>query len=182
MKTLVLFSSPNRTGNTGTLLDGFLKGCSGEIEIVNIYGMDVKPCIDCKFCQGNKRCVFEDLNELYEKVESCDAIVIASPIYFTSFPAPLKTVFDRFQVYWSRKYIHKDTSPFKRKKGILIMTSGLKGIPAFSHCEAMMKQFFSLTNAEAAQPLYADGTDNHAVKDNEEIINNATARGREFCG
>lgn len=183
MKTLVLFSSPNRKGNTGILIDNFLKGCQGDVEIINVFGLKVKPCNDCRFCGLNKRCVnSDDMDELYEKVENCDAVVIASPLYFTSFPAPLKTVIDRFQVYWSRKYIHKDSTPFKRKKGILVMTSGLKGIPAFSHCEAMMKQFFSLVNAEAVQPLYADGTDKDPVKDDADILNIATARGREFCG
>jgi multimeric flavodoxin WrbA len=183
VKTLVLFSSPNRKGNTGILLDNFLKGCQGDVEIINVFGLKVKPCNDCRFCGLNKRCVnSDDMDELYEKVENCDAVVIASPLYFTSFPAPLKTVIDRFQVYWSRKYIHKDSTPFKRKKGILVMTSGLKGIPAFSHCEAMMKQFFSLVNAEAAQPLYADGTDKDPVKDDADILNIATERGREFCG
>ena len=68
MKTLVLFSSPDRKGNTGTLLDSFLKGCSGEVEIINVYGLAVKPCTDCKFCWKNKRCVFDDdMNELYLK-------------------------------------------------------------------------------------------------------------------
>ena len=182
MKILVLFSAPIKNGNTGILLDNFLKGCEGETEIVNVYGLKVKPCIDCKFCWENKRCAInDDMNELYVKMENCDAIVIASPMFFTSFPAPLKTVIDRFQVYWSRKYIHKDQTPFKRKKGILVMTSGLKGISAFSHCEAMMRQFFSLVNAEAAQPLYADGTDEKPVKDNKDILNDAIMRGREFC-
>lgn len=182
MKTLVLFSSPDRNGNTGVLLDSFLKDCKGETEVVNVFGLNVKPCTDCKFCASNKRCVFDDLNELYEKAEKCDAIVVASPMYFTSFPAPLKTVIDRFQVYWSRKFIHRDQSPFKRKKGILLMTAGLKGREAFSHCEAMMKQFFSLTNAEAAEPLYADGTDAVKVKYDQEMLKNAAERGRQFCG
>jgi multimeric flavodoxin WrbA len=181
VKTLVLFSSPDRNGNTGLLLDSFLKECGGEAEVVNVFGLKVKPCIDCKFCAEHRKCVFDDLNELYEKAENCDAIIVASPLYFTSFPAPLKTVIDRFQVYWSRKFIHRDASPFKRKKGILIMTSGLKGREAFSHCEAMMKQFFSLANAEVSEPLYADGTDEKRVKDDNETIYNAAERGRTFC-
>ena len=78
MKTLVLFSSPNRTGNTGILLDNFLKGCAGEVEMINVFGLKVKPCNDCRFCWINKKCVNnDDMNELYEKVENCDAVVIA---------------------------------------------------------------------------------------------------------
>ncbi|MHC1721368.1 MAG: flavodoxin family protein [Clostridiaceae bacterium] len=182
MKTIVLFSSPDRNGNTGTLLDSFLKNCSSEVEIINIYSLKINPCIDCKFCQKNRKCVFaDDMNAIYEKIESCDALIIASPMYFTSFPAPLKMVIDRFQVYWSRKFILKEESPFKRKKAILIMSSGLRGIPAFSHCEAMMKQFFSLINAEAYQPLYAEETDRNPVRSDENQKILAIKRGEEFC-
>jgi len=182
VKTIALFSSPDRNGNTGTLLDSFLKNCSSEVEIINVYSLNIKPCIDCKFCRKNRKCVFtDDMNMLYEKIENCDALIIASPMYFTSFPAPLKMVIDRFQVYWSRKFILKEESPFKRKKAILIMSSGLKGIPSFSHCEAMMKQFFSLVNAEAFVPLFAEGTDDNPVKSDENLKNHATKRGEDFC-
>lgn len=183
MKTLVLFSSPDKTGNTWTLLNSFLNNCNDETEIINVFDLKINPCIDCGFCQKNGKCFFsDDMNEIYRKVENCDALIIASPMHFTSFPSPLKMFIDRFQVYWSKKFILKEDNPFKRKKAILIMTSGLKGIQAFSHCEAMMKQFFSLVNAEPFPPLYADGTDIQPVKENEALIKEAADRGKEFFG
>jgi multimeric flavodoxin WrbA len=183
LKTVVLFSSPNRRGNTGVLLDNFLKECQGEVEIINVFDLKVKPCIDCRYCYKTGKCIIrDDMDAVYEKIENCDALIIASPMHFTSFPGPLKLVIDRFQAYWSRKFILKDQNSIKRKMGVLIMTSGLKDEAAFSHAEAMMKQFFSIVNAEFFLKIYGLDTDKHPVKDNEELKKYAVQKGKDLCG
>lgn len=181
MKTVVLFSSPNRKGNTSILLDNFLKEYKGEVEILNVYDLNIEPCIDCRYCYNTGKCKLkDDMIRIYEKIDICDVVVIASPMYFTSFPAPLKMVIDRFQAYWSRKFIIKEQTPLKRKRGVLLMSSGLKGEFAFSHCEAIIKQFFSLINAEFFSKVYAEATDKNPVKDNENIKRIAVQKGIEL--
>lgn len=182
MKTVVLFSSPNRKGNTGILLESFLEKCVEEVDIINVFDLDIKPCIDCKYCYKTGKCFINDgMNEIYEKIENCDVVIIAAPIHFTSFPGPLKLIIDRFQAYWSRKFILKDKHSISRKKGVLLMTSGLMEEDTFSHCEAMIKQFFSLVNAEFFSKVYAVDTDKNPVKNNEQIKNLAVQKGIELC-
>jgi len=181
MNTVVLFSSPNKNGNTGILLKSFLDSNTDEVNMIFVFDLEVKPCIDCKYCYKTGKCfIDDDMNEIYKKIESCDVLIIAAPVNFTSFPAPLKLVIDRFQAYWSRKFILKDMQQIKRKKGVLLMTSGMKEEDTFSHCEAMTKQFFSLVNAEFSSKIYAMDTDNYPVKSNENIKNLAICKGKEL--
>ncbi|MGE5628842.1 MAG: flavodoxin family protein [Solirubrobacterales bacterium] len=182
MKIVVLFSSPNPDGNTGILLKSFLMHCKEEVNYINVYTLNVKPCTDCRACYKTGICIInDDMNELYNLVENCDAVIIASPMYFTSLPGPLKLVIDRFQAYWSRKFIIKDHEPLKRKRGVLLMTSGVKSDLGFSSCEAIAKQFFSLINADFNFKIYGEETDKYPIKSNEAILKTSEEKGREFC-
>lgn len=182
MKIVVLFSSPNPNGNTGKLLSCFLKHCEGEVNLINVNTLSVKPCTDCKACYKTGMCyINDDMSELYHVVEDSDAVILASPMYFTSFPGPLKLVIDRFQAYWSRKFIIKDNKPLKRKLGVLLMTSGVKSDFGFTYCEAISKQFFSLINADFKFKVYGEESDKYPIENNEEIIKAAEEKGMEFC-
>lgn len=182
MKISVLFSSPNNNGNTKILLDSFLQHCSADIELINVYKLRINPCIDCKGCYKTGKCVIsDDMEQIYDAIDNSDAVIVASPMYFTTLPGPLKLVIDRYQAYWSRRFILKDKAKGKRKKGVLLMTSGLKGEKEFSHSEAIMKQFFSLINAEFFLSIYAEETDKYPVKSNENIKSSASEKGRELC-
>lgn len=182
MKTVVLLSSPKRSGNTEFLLENFLKECKEQTEVINVYNLKVNPCTDCKGCINTGRCVInDDMNKIYETIDNCNKIIIASPVYFTSFPAPLKVVIDRFQPYWSRKFVIKEKALEYKKKAALLLTCGAKEENSFIHCEAVMKQFFSLINAEFISKIYVDGTDNYPIDKNHQIIKYAVEKGREFC-
>ena len=60
--------------------------------------MDIKPCDACKVCrQGNNECIIDDdMQELYPKLRSTDALVIAGPIYYFTVSAQTKLFMDRW--------------------------------------------------------------------------------------
>ncbi|NMM62764.1 flavodoxin family protein [Clostridium sp. P21] len=182
MRTLVFIASPHKNGNTAILLKHFLEGVSGEIEIINVYNINVKPCTDCKYCYNHKECVLkDDMTDIYKKIESSDNIVIASPVYFSFVPAPLKVVIDRLQVNWSGKFIRRDFSQNLNKKvGILIMTAGSNTKNVFEPIEYALKQFFSVTGSEFSYKIYAVNTDNVPIEKNEEIKKKAFEIGKNI--
>lgn len=171
LKTLAFIASPHKNGNTAILLNNFLKGVSGEIEIVDVYNTDVKPCVDCKYCYSHNQCILkDDMTSIYEKIENSDNIVVASPVYFSFVPAPLKAIIDRLQVNWSGKFIRKDFMNGSRKKvGVLIMTAGSNMENVFQPIEYAMKQFFSVTGSEFLYKIYAINTDKMPIDTNEKI-------------
>lgn len=60
--------------------------------------MNIHPCLGC-FGGGknpNKPCIQEDdMLQIYPAYEEADIVVLASPMYYWSITAQLKTVFDR---------------------------------------------------------------------------------------
>lgn len=183
LKTLVFIASPHKNGNTAVLLESFLKGISGYIEIINVFDKNIKPCIDCKYCHNHKECVLkDDMVDIYKKIEESDNIVVASPVYFSFVPAPLKTIIDRLQVNWSGKFIRKDFLVGSKKKvGVLIMTAGSNVENVFKPIEYAMKQFFIITGAEFSHKIYALNTDKLPIEKNEEIKNRAFSIAKSIC-
>lgn len=99
MKILMINGSPHSNGNTDTALREmehiFEKEGMGT-EIVHVGNKDIRGCIACNSCGEKGRCVFDDLvNETAPKFESCDGLVIASPVYYASANATLIAFLDR---------------------------------------------------------------------------------------
>ncbi|WP_242861012.1 flavodoxin family protein [Clostridium scatologenes] len=182
LKTLAFIASPHKNGNTAVLLNHFLKGISGEVEIIDVYSINVKPCIDCKYCHEHNECALkDDMTDIYKKIENSDNIVIASPVYFSFVPAPLKAVIDRLQVNWSGKFIRNDFKiPLNKKVGVLIMTAGSNMENIFEPIEYAIKQFFSITGSEFSHRIYAINTDNVPIEKNEELKRKAFEIGKSI--
>ncbi len=98
MKALMINGSPNPDGCTYTALRevaGALEQNGIETEIFQIGRLPVRGCIDCGGCRNN-RCAFDDIaNKALSMVESCDALVIGSPVYYASPNGSLIALLDR---------------------------------------------------------------------------------------
>lgn len=105
MRILLLCGSPQRGGNSGTMADAFASGAKDAghtvVRFETAY-INVNSCIGCRSCWTNdRRCVLpaDDMDDIYAEFERCEAIAFASPVYWYSFTAQLKTVIDRFEPY-----------------------------------------------------------------------------------
>ena len=99
MKILILNGSPKSAGNTAIAIEEMRKVFAEEgveTEIVQVGNKDVRGCIACGRCGELGRCVFDDVvNEIAEKFEKADGLVVASPVYYASANATLIAVLDR---------------------------------------------------------------------------------------
>lgn len=99
MKVLILNGSPKSAGNTAIAIEEMRKVFAEEgveTEIVQVGSKDVRGCIACGRCGELGRCVFDDVvNEIAEKFEKADGLVVASPVYYASANATLIAVLDR---------------------------------------------------------------------------------------
>ena len=67
-----------------------------ETEIVQVGGKEVRGCIGCNTCQTRGKCIFNDmLNEVAEKFEQADGLIVASPVYYASANGTLIALLDR---------------------------------------------------------------------------------------
>ncbi len=99
MKALGIVGSPRKGGNTEILTAHCLKAIAEEgfeTELVSLAGLDIKGCNHCDYCRDHEGCSIEDdMQSVYEKMIACDALIVASPVYFSSATALVKGLLER---------------------------------------------------------------------------------------
>lgn len=99
MKVLIINGSPRTQGNTSIALremENVFREEGLEVETLQIGGEDIRGCVACGQCADIGKCVFDDIvNEVAEKFEKADGLVVASPVYFASANATLIALLDR---------------------------------------------------------------------------------------
>lgn len=130
MKTLIINGSPRKNGETVSLINKLTEQLSGEYKILNAYYTSISPCVDCRYCWSNDGCAINDeMAEIYDYIETCDNVVIASPIYFSQPTGKLLDVCSRFQTYFAAKHFRNKVPLPKAKKGAVILVGGGDGNP-----------------------------------------------------
>jgi len=126
MKTLILNGSPRQNGDTAALLSEFTKHLVGDVKIIS-HADRISPCYDCRMCKTFDGCMINDAMEtVYEFLEDCDNVVIASPVWFSSLSGPLLTMASRFQPFFCAKHFRgEDMQP--ERNGVVILVGGQKG-------------------------------------------------------
>jgi multimeric flavodoxin WrbA len=128
MKTLIINGSPRKKGDTVALLSELRKYLQGEITEISAYRNNIKPCIDCRCCWVEGKCVIkDDMKTIYDG--DYDNVIIASPIYMSGFPGPLVSLASRLQVYYAAKRFANKKIEVSSKKGVLILVGGGDGKP-----------------------------------------------------
>ena len=104
-KVLILSGSPRKGGNSDLLCDEFMRGAveSGhEVEKIRVQEKKIAYCTACYACRDTGVCAIkDDMAEIMQKMIDCDVLVLASPVYFYSIDAQLKTVIDRSVCRWT---------------------------------------------------------------------------------
>lgn len=165
-KVLAILGSPRKSGYTsrllGTLLREFPKGT--EIETVNIFELNPIPCNACGYCKACDGCSKKDLDVFMKKFESADVIIFATPVYNMSVPAPMKALLDRFQRYFEARLRRNMNSLIeKRRKAIIIVTSGGDGEVGYEVVKHQFLSLFPCLNIELKGTMLARNTDKCGV-------------------
>lgn len=97
---LILSSSPRRGGNSDTLCDEFMRGAIDEgnaVEKIFLGDKTIKYCTGCSTCSlHGKPCPQkDDMPEILDKMVAADIIMMATPVYFYTMSAQMKTLIDR---------------------------------------------------------------------------------------
>lgn len=96
---LIISSSPRRHGNSDLLCDMFAKGAEesgNNVEKIFLKDKEINYCTGCGVCNTTHRCVIkDDMAEILDEMVNADVIVLATPVYFYSMAAQMKTLIDR---------------------------------------------------------------------------------------
>ena len=99
MKVLLINGSPHKEGCTFTALSEIAKTLNKhniETEIFHIGAKPIAGCIACGKCRENGKCIYEDgVNEIGSRIDTFDAIVLRSPVYYAGPSGQLCSFCDR---------------------------------------------------------------------------------------
>ncbi|MBP3761936.1 MAG: flavodoxin family protein [Ruminococcus sp.] len=99
MKVIIINGSPRHDGNTSLAVNEIVKIFNEqeiETEVCQIGGKNIRGCIACNKCAEIGKCVFSDeVNEIAEKFEKADGLIVASPVYYASANGTIISFLDR---------------------------------------------------------------------------------------
>lgn len=107
-KIVILKASPRKNGNSNALATAFAeeaKKGGASITEHDVANMKIGGCRGCYGCMKKGSCVFQDdFEKVAESLCDADGIVIASPVYWYTFPSQIKAFIDRwFSLYAAGK-------------------------------------------------------------------------------
>lgn len=99
MKALLINGSPHSNGCTFTALKEVadtLEKNGVETEILQLGTKPVAGCIACGKCAKTGKCVFDDqVNDILPQLDTIDALVVGSPVYYAGPAGQLCAFLDR---------------------------------------------------------------------------------------
>jgi multimeric flavodoxin WrbA len=110
MLQVIAINSSSRKMNTYELIEQvkeILKNDDINVEILNLFDYDIKPCIGCEHCLVKGGCVLKDhTTYIMEKIKLSDGIILTSPVYMENVSGMLKTFLDRTCRWFHRPEIY----------------------------------------------------------------------------
>lgn len=173
MKAVALMASPRRGGVIDSMTDAaleVLRGTGCETVKHDLYRLSIGPCLGCYACTKGAPCpIDDDVRGILADMEEADVIVMGSPTYWSSVPAPAKALFDRCMAYFEvGKMGPKRGKP--KPSRVLLMTACLCPAPfdrlggISTGCMKSMRAFFRPTRARITAITVAGSSGTEALK------------------
>ena len=154
-KILAVYGSPRRKGNTAALMKRAVEGARGagaDVEEIVLRDLKMSPCLEIYGCKKNGRCAIkDDFQAVYDKLLACDAMILATPIFFYTVSAHTKILMDRCQSLWVKKYWIDKVLPGQweaKRKGLFISVGATRGKKLFDGVLLTVKYFFDVLDME----------------------------------
>lgn len=182
---LGIAGSPRRHGNSEHLLDHLLEGVEENgLRTVKLAVADagILPCRGCNACSTTGECVVRDgMSDVYPLLDTADAIVVATPVFFATVPAVLKALYDRCQPYWARTHVLRRPRPALRPGDVLVVRGG--GDPYGYECAVTAtRSVFAVLGIDVGEPLAVEGVDSPSdMGRHADALERARAVGRELA-
>jgi multimeric flavodoxin WrbA len=185
---LAIYGSPRRKGNTSLLLKRAVEGAmeaGAEVEELILRDLKMSPCLEIYGCKKDGRCVIQDdFQGIYDKLLSCQGLMLASPIFFYTVSAHTKILMDRCQSLWVKRYWVEKAVGGQRKparKGLFISVGATKGRRLFEGTLLTVRYFFDVLDMELWRSLlYRDLDFEGDVLKHPEYLEEAYRAGKEL--
>ena len=190
MRILTISGSPVDGGNVEVLLEQTCKGAESKgatYSSIHLNDLEILPCQACGKSPEPKFCFYADgMGLVYDKLATCDILVLGSPIYFDSLSAQTKLFIDRCNCIRPPGEIKQGDfvlkNGFKKeRKGAIVLVGGKRG--EFELALSVLKGFFKWANFRLVDSLIYkhDDWEVGEVKNNKEMTKRAFDLGKRLA-
>jgi multimeric flavodoxin WrbA len=189
MTIVAIYGSPRRRGNTSLLLKQAVDGArqaGAAVEEIVLRDLKMTPCLEIYGCKKDGRCVIQDdFQRVYDQLQACDALMLASPIFFYAVSAHTKILMDRCQSLWVKKY-WIDKVPFGqgeiKRRGLFLSVGATSGRQLFDGALLSLRYFFDVLDMEVWRTLLYRRLDLEGeVLQHPEYLHEAFQAGKELA-
>lgn len=178
IKILGLVGSPNINGNTAKLVNTILDGAAengADKVIYNLASLNIKGCDACRKCQESGCCIIDDdMQKLYEEIQTADAVVLGSPVYMWQMTAQTKLFVDRLTAFLKPNF----SSRLDNKKLILVFSQGSSDRDAFKPYFEYTAGLLYYMGFDVLETVIAAGTDKLEVSFRPTLLEKARELGK----
>ncbi|MBA4417878.1 MAG: hypothetical protein C0392_08210 [Syntrophus sp. (in: bacteria)] len=144
MKTVILFGSPRKDGNTIQLANAVsdtLKTRGGNVRMLYLNDLNIRPCQGCLRCLKNGSCkINDDMKDIRKYILESDLIVYATPLYWYGPSGQLKVAMDRSLAFMDEKF----NSRVEGKKAVTLVTLADETLDSCEPILGMFRKTFDL--------------------------------------
>jgi len=189
MEVLGINGSPRRGGNTELLLNRTLEGArerGAKVEKIVLSDLNIHPCRHCDGCARTGLCVIEDdMQHLYDRFRTLDALILATPVFFMGPPAQTKCMMDRCQCLWVAKYVLKRplVENGAKRKSLLLSVGGGARPHLFRPLKTIVQAVFATLDLAYGNDLCFSGVDKKgAIREHPTALKAAFEAGVKLVG
>ena len=141
------------------------KGCT--VEYIDLTAPQLKCCQSCRYCRTNSGCTIDD--GFFERIVSCDGIIVGFPIYFSGVAGQGKVFLDRLYPMMDASFVPR----FPGKKVLAIYAQGDPREGAFASSINFANYVFRMCGWKLLDSILCAGTAAEGYEIPEALINRA---------
>ncbi len=181
-KVIGINGSPRTNGNTTKLVNEILSGAAdngADTQLFDLAEMNIAPCTGCYECKKNGACILDDdMQKLYEQIQSSDAIVLGSPVYMWEMTAQTKAFVDRLYAFVNPDF---STRLNGEKKLVLAFTQANPDAEMFNFYFDYLAKKFGFLKYNVVDTIVAAGTRERSdIFAREDILKTAKQIGKDL--
>lgn len=189
-RIVCLLGSPRRNGNSAAMAQALCEAAQNagaEAQTFALNTLEYKGCQGCLQCKTKaEACVLrDDLTEVLEAVRGCDALVLATPVYFGEVSAQLKGFIDRCYSFLTPDYAfnkEKRTRLVPGKTFCMVIAQGHPREDLFTDIFPRYAYFYNWLGFTESRLLRACKVFHLGdAKRRDEVLDQARALGRELA-
>ncbi len=163
MKVLLINGSAHANGCTYTALSEVASALNAEgieTEIFQLGTAPVRGCIGCGACRKIGKCAFNDdiVNQLIEKVQDIDGLVIGSPVHYAGASGTVTAVLDRLFYASSAALAYKPCACVvsARRAGTTAALDQLIKYPTINRMPLVSSQYWCMVHGNTPEQVRED--------------------------